>query len=226
MKLAIDTSTRQAGVALHDGGVVLGELAWVSEQNHSRELLPAIDALLHHVHAILENVDGLAVALGPGGFTALRVGLSVAKGLAFARGLPLVGIGTLEVAAYPFAATGLPLWALGDAGRGEVAAACFRQQENEWRRLEPEHLTTLDHICARIQEPALFCGELSAAMVAQLQERLGRLALVPPAVARRRSAGVLAALGLGRLARGEQDNPDTLQPIYLRRPSVTIPRKP
>ena len=226
MTLAIDTSTRQTAVALHADGVVLGELAWVSEQNHTRELLPAIDTLLRHVHVTLDDVRGLAVAQGPGGFTALRVGLSVAKGLAFARGLPLVGVGTLEVAAYPFGATGFPVWAMVDAGRGEIAAARFRLRGGVWQQEEPEHLTTLDALCARVEEPSLFCGEITSAMEAVLRERLGKLALVPPPAARRRSAGALAELGAARLARGERDNADALQPLYLRRPSITAPRKP
>ena len=226
--LAIDTSTRQSAVALYADGVVLGELAWVSEQNHTRELLPAIETLLRHLQVTLDDVGGLAVALGPGGFTALRVGLSVAKGLAFARDLPLVGVGTLEVAAYPFGAAGLPVWAMVDAGRGEIAAARFRQRSGmpEWQREEPEHLTTLDALCARIEEPSLFCGEMTPASESALRERLGNLALVPPPAARRRSAGVLAELGAARLARGERDNTDALQPLYLRRPSITAPRKP
>ena len=226
--LAIDTSTRQSAVALYANGAVRGELAWVSEQGHTRELLPAIEALLRHVHASLDDVDGLAVALGPGGFTALRVGLSAAKGLAFARDLPLVGVGTLEVAAYPFGATGLPIWAMVDAGRGEIAVARFRRRSGmpEWQREEPEHLTTLDALCARVEEPSLFCGEMTPTMEAVLRGRLGELALVPPPAARRRSAGVLAELGAARLARGERDNVDALQPLYLRRPSVTVPRKP
>lgn len=226
MTLAIDTSTRQSAVALHADGVVLGELAWVSEQNHTRELLPAIETLLRHVRVTLDDVRGLAVALGPGGFTALRVGLSVAKGLAFARGLPLVGVGTLEVAAYPFGAAGLPVWAMVDAGRGEIAVACFRLRGGAWQREEPEHLTTLDALCARVEEPSLFCGEMTSAVEAVLCERLGKMALIPPPAARRRSAGVLAELGAARLARGERDNVDALQPLYLRRPSVTVPRKP
>lgn len=226
MTLAIDTSTRQSAVALYADGAVRGELAWVSEQGHTRELLPAIEALLRHVHASLDDVDGLAVALGPGGFTALRVGLSVAKGLVFARGLSLVGVGTLEVAAYPFGATSLPIWAMVDAGRGEIAVARFRRVDGAWRREEPEHLTTLDSLCARVEEPSLFCGELTPAVEAALRKRLGKLALVPPPAARRRSAGVLAELGAERLARGERDNADALQPLYLRRPSITAPRKP
>src|SRR5581483_11967409 len=97
MLLAIDTSTHYASVALHDGERLLGEETWLANQDHTRTLLPAIQRILGDRG--VESLTALAVALGPGSFNGLRVGLSSAKALAIARQLPLVGATTLELLA-------------------------------------------------------------------------------------------------------------------------------
>ena len=125
MLLAIDTSTRYAGVALSEDGRVVSSRSWWSAVNHTAELMPAVSQLLGAAGVAVNDLEGIAVALGPGGFSALRVGMSVAKGLALASGKPLVGIGTLDAEAQPYWQTGLPVCALLDAGRSEVSSAHF-----------------------------------------------------------------------------------------------------
>ena len=100
--LAIDTSTRYAGVAIADGGDVLAETTWYSQQNHGAELLPVAMALLAQVGSSIREVTHLAVALGPGGFSALRVGMATVKGLALPGRLPVAGISTFHVEAAPY----------------------------------------------------------------------------------------------------------------------------
>ena len=99
MLLAVDTSTAQIGLALYDGSKVLGELNWTSQQHHTTELAPALAGLLARSGATIGQVSALGVAIGPGSFTALRVGLAFVKGLALARRLPLIGVPTLDVVA-------------------------------------------------------------------------------------------------------------------------------
>src|SRR5512138_1031812 len=99
MLLAVDTSTAQVGLALYDGSQVVSEYAWRSSQRHTVELAPAVAELLARSSLTMDNVQALGVALGPGSFTSLRVGLSLVKGLALARHLPLVGIPTLDILA-------------------------------------------------------------------------------------------------------------------------------
>ncbi len=97
MLLAIDTSTHYASVALHDRSALLGEHTWLARQDHTRTLLPNVKRLLQDAGCGLANLSAVAIALGPGSFNGLRVGLSTAKGLAIARGIPLVGASTLEL---------------------------------------------------------------------------------------------------------------------------------
>ncbi|MBI4236690.1 MAG: tRNA (adenosine(37)-N6)-threonylcarbamoyltransferase complex dimerization subunit type 1 TsaB, partial [Chloroflexi bacterium] len=163
---------------------------------------------------------GLVVAAGPGSFTGLRVGMAVAKGLALALGIPLVGVGTLEASAYPFAWSTLPVWAMVDAGRGEVAAACFQTRRGAWRKVWAEAVVSPEELVAAVSGRALFCGEVPPAVEALLHDRLGRRALLPPGLHRIRRAGYLGRLGWERLQRGEADDPATLAPLYLRRPAV------
>ena len=224
MQLAIDTSTDTASVAIIRDSEVLAELTWRSGQNHSVELLPHLSNLLNQVGLDIQSASGIIVAKGPGSFNGLRVGVSTAKGLAFSLGIPIVGISTLEVAAYPYAETGLPICPISNAGRDEIATAMYQKQGKRWRQLSTEQITTVETLCSRITTPTIFCGEFIPAITARLREQLGDRAVIPGSASRLRRAGFLAELGLQRLKAGDSDNPATLQPIYLRRPPITQPK--
>ncbi len=225
MLLAIDTSTRNASVALADGERVVASRAWHSMVNHSTELMPAVARLLESRNIRPLELDAVAVALGPGGFSALRTGMSAAKGLSLATRIPIIGVGSLDLEAYPFRDAGVPVCALLEAGRSEAASAIIapggvRQREDCISG--PEEL--LDEIEAMVDDAMLFCGEGLPPWADEVKARLGRRAVIchTPPLAR---AGSLAALALGRLQRGEVDDLDLLQPNYLRMPSIGVPKR-
>jgi len=224
MQLAIDTSTDTASVALVQDSEVLVELTWRSGQNHSVELLPNLAHLLNQAELNLQSINGVIVAKGPGSFNGLRVGVSTAKGLAFGLQILIVGISTLEVEAYPHAEIGLPICPIFNAGRGEIATAMYQRQDNEWRQLATEHITTVETLCSQITTKTIFCGEFIPIIASQLRKQLKDWAVIPAAASRLRRASFLAELGLKRLKAGDYDNPATLQPIYLRRPPITQPK--
>ena len=224
MQLAIDTSTETASIALAEDSEVLAELTWRCGQNHSVELLPRLTQLLNQVGANLQSVSGIIVARGPGSFNGLRVGISTAKGLAFSLGVPIVGIGTLEVEAYQHAETGLPICPIFNAGRDEIATAMYQKKRNKWCQLAAEHITTIDVLCSQITTKTLFCGEFIPFIITQLRKQLKQKAVIPPPAARLRRASFLAELGYSQLKAGNYDNPATLQPMYLRRPAITEPK--
>lgn len=224
MQLAIDTSTGTASLALLQGGEVLAELTWQSGQNHTTELLPNLKALLKD--AAIEELEAVFVAVGPGSFNGLRVGVSTAKGLAYGLGIPVVGISTLEADAYQQAGTGLPVCPVQNAGRGEVAAALYRMTGGNWQRLQPEHIATVAALCDGITGKTLFCGDYLPQVVDEVRERLGDLAVIATPASRLRRAAYLAELGRQRLAAGEAADPATLQPVYLRKPPITQPKTP
>ena len=225
MQLAIDTSTDTASLAIVQGSKVLAELTWRCDQNHTVELLPRLLKLLEQANLNLKSISAVIVARGPGSFNGLRVGISTAKGLAFGLKVPIVGISTLEVAAYQHAETGLPSCPIFNAGRGEIATAIYQKKGSQWRQLAAEHITTVEALCSQITTKTIFCGELTPAIAEQLTRKLKQKAIIPPPASRLRRASFLAELGLERLAAGSHDRPATLQPIYLRRPPITKPKR-
>ena len=228
MLLAIDTSTRYGGVALWDGDRAVSTITWRSTQNHTAELMPTIEYLLGRANASPRELEGIAVALGPGGFSALRVGISVAKGLALPLDIPLVGVGTLEMEAYPYAGAGLPVCPILEAGRSEVAAALFQQDAGGWHKLreerirQPEELVQEDLFTPG--EAVILCGEGVSRHHDYLRDALGPKAII---VSFHTPASRLEALGIlagQRLKAGEVDSLAAIQPIYIRRPSIGAPK--
>src|SRR5215472_4984170 len=125
--LALDTSTRYSSVALCSESEFFGEYTWYSGNNHSIELFEYTQRLCAQAQVSLQQVDLIAVAIGPGSFNGVRVALAMAKALAFALQKPLVGVSTLDILAFQQCAYGMerPICALLEAGRTEVYAACY-----------------------------------------------------------------------------------------------------
>ncbi len=222
MKLTIDTSTDTASLALVQGSKVIAESTWHCGQSHTIQLLPQLAQLLNQTGSMLQSISGIIVAKGPGSYNGLRVGISTAKGLAFSLEVPLVGISTLEVEAYPHAETGLLVCPIFNAGREEIATAIYQMKDNEWHKLVAEHITTVEVLCSGITAKTIFCGEFIPSIAKQLKKELKQKAIIPPAAPRQ--ASCLAELGLKQLEAGNYDNLATLQPLYLRRPPITKPK--
>lgn len=222
MLLAIDTATRMAGLALYDpvAGRILGEEAWYSVNNHTVELMPRVARLLDQQSVSPAGLTGLTVSLGPGSFTGLRIGLGVAKGLALACRLPLVGVPTLDVVAQPHMVQRLPIWAILQAGRGRICVGQYVRRRGRWRRQGDYQLTTLELLCDQVEGPALLCGEIEARDTDLIHQRLGLVVAIASPASSLRRAAYLAELGWRRLARGNSDDAATLSPIYLHNPGV------
>ncbi|HEY3477238.1 MAG TPA: tRNA (adenosine(37)-N6)-threonylcarbamoyltransferase complex dimerization subunit type 1 TsaB [Anaerolineales bacterium] len=215
MLLAVDTSTAQVGLAVYDGlqGQVIGEYAWRSSQRHTVELAPAVSELLARCELTMEDVRALGVALGPGSFTSLRVGLSLVKGLAFARQLPLIGIPTLDILAAAQAKSRRPLIVAIQAGRGRLAAGWYKPSRNGWQAKGMARVMTVTTLIDEVKAPVVVCAELTAE---ERQVLVGKaeIQLASPAQSVRRPA-VLAELAWKRWQAGDTDEAATLAPIYL-----------
>ena len=226
MLLSIDTSTRSASVALSEGPRVVAGRSWHSTVNHTTELMPAVVQLMESRGLRPSELDAVAVALGPGGFSALRTGMSVAKGLAMAARTPIIGVGSMDLEAFPYRESGLAVCALLEAGRSEAASALIAPGGT---RLREDRITGFDELVDEIRSTGtgnamLFCGEGLPPWVESIREALGGRAVLchtPPSA----RAGSLAALAFERLERGEADDLDTLQPQYLRMPSIGVPKR-
>lgn len=213
MLLAVDTSTVQLGLALYDGAQVVAEYAWRSGHRHTVELAPATAELLARSNLTMNDVNALGVALGPGSFTSLRVGLAFAKGLALARHIPLIGIPTLDILARAQPVAKLPLAVVLQAGRGRFALGWYKVVRKQWQAQGEARVVTIEALVAEVKSPSLMCGEFTD----EIRQRLmahANARLVSPANSIRRPA-VLAELAWARWERGEVDDEASLAPLYL-----------
>jgi len=212
--LAIDASTRNTGIAVYDGAQVRYECAWHSEQFHSVELAPAIQLGLRRAGLTAKHLKVLAIAIGPGSYTGLRIGLALAKGMAFARNLAMVAVPTLDVLAHGQPMQELPMAAVLQAGRARLGVGWYHTKEGVWHASAPPELMTAAQLADRIQRPTYICGELSEADRSVLGRKYKNAILASPAWCLRRPA-ILAELGWARWQAGELADPAGLSPQYL-----------
>ena len=213
--LGIETSTPLGSVALFGGGRLQAELTLRSPGTHSEKLFPSVERLLGLAGLSVRDLAAVAVSMGPGSFTGLRVGVAAAKGLAFSLQVPLYGIPTLEV----LAASSFPgpsaVWAVMDARRGEVFAARFTlrrgrpEMEGDARVLTPAELSR------ELEPGSAVAGDLSPDLRLRLAGSAGPLYFSPPGLGHPRAAAV-AARGAELLGAGAPSRIETLLPLYLR----------
>ena len=235
MLLSIDTSSRYGGAAISgsDGQVIEARM-WRSTANHTAQLMPAVTELLSSQDIRAAELTGVAVALGPGPFSALRVGVSAAKGLAMAGGFPIFGVDTLLLEASRYlgcTAFGQPSenscvvsWL--DAGRNEVAAGVFGaggERTTDDRVASPADLFKED---APGPSPTIYCGEAACARREEIAALAGGdtpCVVMPWTPADRLWA--LAEVAGRRMGEGTPDDLATLQPYYLRMPTIGASRQ-
>jgi len=230
--LGIDTATVVAGTAVVTEGKTIAERFVNNRLTHSQNLMPMIDQVLKDAGVTSKDLDGLAVSIGPGSFTGLRIGLATAKGLAQVLNLSLAGVSTLDVLAYNLA--GLPglICPILDARKQQVYTAVYRgyQQERFSPDLCPVKLTDymavsvaeLVEILSQYQEPVTFLGDGVAPYRTQLADGLGdKVFFASPINSLPRGSGV-AHLGLSRLKAGEGKDWLFMEPAYIRRSEAEV----
>ena len=228
MLLALDTATRQISLALHDGQAIVAESTWHSANNHTLEVAPQVALLLRRAGLDASKLRGVAVAIGPGSYTGLRIGLGFAKGLALAQNLALVGVGTYEPLLRAQAPRPEPLLAVLQAGRGRVLAARYTwpAKARAWQTADEPRVYTWADLVAAINTSTFVIGEIDAAGAELLRGKRGLVTLAGPAQSLRR-AGYLAEIGWERLkANGgaSPEDPARLAPIYASGPAGSAPQ--
>jgi tRNA threonylcarbamoyladenosine biosynthesis protein TsaB len=218
MQLCIDAADDHPGLALAVDGVAGRTLTWETQQNHSKELLPNIDRLLTQAGRTKDDISSVFVDIGPGGYAALRVGVSIAKGLAHGLDVPIVGIGRLEVDAWGAAAEAdrdSRVVAVHRAGRGEVAWAAYVRAGDEWREDTAPVIVKAIELPGFIRAGDVVTGDIDDALADAVSE-----ATAVVASSRTHRVVALAALGHRRLAAGRVDDAVSLVPMYLRAPAI------
>jgi tRNA threonylcarbamoyladenosine biosynthesis protein TsaB len=214
MLLAIDTSTQWIGLALYDGSQVVAESLWQAHARHTVELAPAIQDLLKRSDLPASQIKAIGVALGPGSFTGLRIGLAIAKGMALALHVPVTGIPSLDVVAAAQPLRDVPMIAVLQAGRGRLAAVNYSAVSGQWLAQGEPRVTNAAELSASIHKPTLVAGELTADERQVLARKRVNVILPTPAQALRRPS-YLAELAWRRWQAGQFDEVIALAPIYL-----------
>jgi tRNA threonylcarbamoyladenosine biosynthesis protein TsaB len=214
MILAIDTSTQWMGIALLQDAQILYEKVWRTKRRHTVELAPAIQEAIADCGLQISDLEAVGVALGPGSFTSLRIGLAVAKGLVLTRRVPVIGVPSLDITAAGLPVQNLPLIAVLRAGRERLAARNYQADNDRWKANGEIYITTAKELEAAIDSPTLISGEIEPEE-RRILERRWRNALLPDPANCIRRPSKLAVLTAERFKAGQFDDVVTLAPIYL-----------
>ena len=220
--LAIETSTYSGSIAASQGNEILGEYYLNMGPSHSERLVPAIDRLLGELNIDRRALGGVAVSLGPGSFTALRVGISTAKGIAYSLGIPVAGASSLEILAMNLPFSPFQVCAAADARKGELFCALFRTGEGRAARLTEDMIIAPPGLMEIIKEKTIFIGEGALLYRDFLEDNGlgGGDSLFCPPYLNYPRASSLAIYGYERFKEGHADEVLGLAPMYLRKPDV------
>ena len=216
--VAVETSSLVSSVAIIQEDSVLVESSVQMEKVYAEQLPVMLDRALSDADIPIECVDGFAVSIGPGSYTGLRVGLSLAKGLSFATGKPLVTVPTLDIVAYGVPYCLYPVCAILDARRHQVYTAQYHTTHGLPERRTPYQALALGALLETVTQPTVFAGTGAIAYRTQIQDTLGETAHFPPDGLAYLSAIPVAFLGREAFRRGDHASLYEVEPLYLKRP--------
>jgi tRNA threonylcarbamoyladenosine biosynthesis protein TsaB len=215
--LALETATMCGSIAIVADGQCIAEFSLQTKETHSRRLLAGIDWLFGETSLDWPAIDAIAVSLGPGSFTGLRIALSTAKGLALASGKKMLGVGTLDgLAAQMFGVQQLICPVL-DARKKEIYCSLYRcngqgvpQRQGDYLVLKPAEL------CSMFEEPVILLGDGTATYGDLFVEKLGELVTIAPMGSYFPRASTIGLLAIDKWQDREFLDPATAEPIYIR----------
>lgn len=222
--LAIDTATQVSSVAVASEARLSAELTMQARLTHSETLLPHMEQVLRMANVKKEDLDGIAVSMGPGSFTGLRIGLAAAKAVCYALKLPLVGVPTLEAMAWHYPVPGVRIVTLLDAQKGNAYRQSFRFHEGRMEAQEEIAVAGLPEVivsCGKMQEQVVLLGDVVPKKIAGKLELPANVSLAPAHLVMPRAACV-AMVGLKKLAAGEVGNVMDMEPVYIRRSEAEV----
>jgi tRNA threonylcarbamoyladenosine biosynthesis protein TsaB len=242
--LAIETSTMLGGIAITDtlSGLIV-EVRLNVKSTHSERLMTEIDHALKQAGLKVSDIDAFAVAIGPGSFTGLRIGLSTAKGFSYITGKPIVSVPTLHALAWNFPYCRHPVCTMLDARKKEVYAALFRWDNEDFIRVIDEVSIKVDRLLEKINESnshlppfskggkwefsdekVVFTGEGTLLYRDKIIEVMGDKAIFATAEKMVPSPANVASIGIRKAMKGEFSEPVSLVPFYIRRSEAEIKR--
>jgi tRNA threonylcarbamoyladenosine biosynthesis protein TsaB len=223
MLAALETSTRGCSVALFDlvHDRLVGETFLSQEVEGASALLPALKALMDHQGLVAVDLKGIAVSVGPGSFTGIRVGLATTQGLSLPGGKPVFGVTSFDVLAENLRGEGWTGEALClmDAQRGECFTGHYQVAEDGFEVVGEPRILAPAAFPDILKGPAIVVGPAALKYEKEIRETLGARALYPTNALHRPSARSVAVLAAKRWNRGERPMLKELQPLYMRVPA-------
>ena len=220
--LAIDTATQSCSVAVTNEGALSAELTIVKSQTHSKHLMELIHSALEIAGFHVADLDGLAVTIGPGSFTGLRIGISTIKGLAYALARPVVGISTLEALAWQCGPTSYLICPLLDARKGEVYGATYAFNTGQLIQKTAPRVTVPEAAVEGLKSPCVFIGTGARLYRQDIVAAMGRLAHFVPEGQNTIRASSVAFLSMTRFKANDTDEVAGLVPHYIRKSDAEL----
>lgn len=217
--LALDTATLVSSVAIASTETVCAEITLQTKLTHSEVLMPHIKQILEMAKLEKADLEGIAVSIGPGSFTGLRIGLAAAKSMAYALDIPIVGVPTLAALAYHYPVPGIYVAPLLDAQKGNVYAGLYQWENGRLTEVHAPVVESLDIVLKRggaLDRPVVFVGEIALKHAERIKASGANILPAMPHTIMPRAANV-ALLGLSKLAEGERGDVMRLEPLYIRR---------
>ena len=220
--LGIETTTSLNSIGIISGENILAEMSFSCGDRLSKRLMPAIDDLLGKSSLQVKDIQGVGVTRGPGFFTGVRMGLSVAKGLALGVGIPAVGLSTLEVLAHNiYAHSSYQVCSVLLSRKGEIYTALYKpDSRGGLARIKDECCCSLEELLAQIDSPTIFLGEGALKYKQEIERSKGKVAYFPPLSLNSPRAATVAFLARKRILEGLSSSNTDLTPVYLRGPQI------
>ncbi len=223
--LAIETATSVCSVAIAHADIILCERSLNIGTYHAERLLPMIRDVLDETGLKLGDLDGIAISIGPGSFTGLRIGLTTAKSLCWTAGVPLFTVSTLEAMASQFKHAAIPVCPALDARKKEIYTALYDTSSGEPTTLIAPVAVPPTMFLAELTGSVFFAGEGARCYRKEIVAALGENARFAPLPLDRPSASFVALLGIQRLKRGESEDLVRVEPVYLRKSEAELKAK-
>jgi tRNA threonylcarbamoyladenosine biosynthesis protein TsaB len=218
--LAIETSGRIGSIATVLDSRVLAEEQFPHGLQHAAQILPIIDRMCRAQDWAPRGIDELYLSIGPGSFTGLRIGVTVAKTMAFATGVKVVAVPSVSVLVANAPSDAREAIVVLDAKRGQIFTARFaREESGRWLEREAAHLDDLPSMLSRASRPVQLIGEGIPYHETEFDRNDSQIIVTPPDLWRARASAV-ADIGAAMAERGEFADPDRLVPIYIRLPEA------
>lgn len=221
MILVINTSTRQFCVGIvSKTGALISEYILSPNKGGSSYLMPAISFLIKHSCKDLKEISCVAVTIGPGSFTGLKVGLSVAKGICFSLNIPIIGVSSLEALAIGLPYTELPITAIIDSRKREYFFAQFRHEKGRLVKIKGDSYLKIEEFPSLFSKDCIFVGNDYETQASLIKEYMGDDVILAPSNFWHIRAANIGAIAVNRLKESDTDDFVVLEPVYLRAPEI------